>query len=98
MRFFDAFASLVGLASLTGFAAADLRITADHFSFGGVNYPGLQTLNAAERDEVIQKIVNSGARVVRLFSMFPTAKNTELYMLTVFSPSIWRLSRRKRSS
>ncbi|KAF2272908.1 uncharacterized protein EI97DRAFT_470014 [Westerdykella ornata] len=67
MRFLDVFASLLGVASLTGYVAADLRITADHFSFGGVNYPGLQTLNPKERDTVIRAIVKSGARVIRLF-------------------------------
>ena len=70
MRFIDAFASLLSFASLAQFVTADLRITADHFSFGGVNYPGLQTLNAGERDEIITAIVKSGARVIRLFSEF----------------------------
>jgi hypothetical protein len=69
MRFLDIAASLLSVASLAKYVAADLRITADHFSFGGVNYPGLQTLNDKERNTVIEAIVKSGARVIRLFSM-----------------------------
>jgi hypothetical protein len=68
MHFFNTIATLLSVASLTSYVAADLRITADHFSFGGVNYPGLQTLNPGERDNVIRAIVKSGARVIRLFS------------------------------
>jgi hypothetical protein len=68
MRFLDVLASLVGVASLTQYVAADLRIKEDYFSFGGVNYPGLQILEPEERDDVIRKIVKSGARVIRLFS------------------------------
>jgi hypothetical protein len=68
MRFLDVLASLLGVASLTQYVSADLRIKADYFSFGGVNYPGLQTLEPKERDEVIRAIVKSGARVIRLFS------------------------------
>lgn len=69
MHFFGALATLFSVASLTSYVAADLRITADHFSFGGVNYPGLQTLNPKEQHKVIEAIVKSGARVIRLFSM-----------------------------
>lgn len=69
MRFFNTLATLFSVASLTGYVAADLRIDADHFSFGGVNYPGLQTLNPKEQHKVIRQIVKSGARVIRLFSM-----------------------------
>ncbi|KAF2659414.1 glycoside hydrolase family 5 protein [Lophiostoma macrostomum CBS 122681] len=60
-------ASLLSIVSLTGFVAADLRIKADHFSFGGVNFPGLQELKPEQRDEAIQAVVKSGARVIRLF-------------------------------
>lgn len=68
MHFLNILGSLLGAASLTKYVAADLRIRADHFSFGGVNYPGLQFLERAERDQVIKNIVKSGARVIRLFS------------------------------
>ncbi|KAH7392552.1 hypothetical protein BKA66DRAFT_510124 [Pyrenochaeta sp. MPI-SDFR-AT-0127] len=61
--------SLVSLISLTQPAVADLRITADHHSFGGVNYPLLQFFTPKHRDDTIRAIVNSGARVIRLFSM-----------------------------
>lgn len=93
MRFLDAFASLLSAAALTQYAAADLRITADHFSFGGVNYPGLQTLNDGERNEVIEAIVKSGARVIRLFSVFSTIPFHNMWTLIVLSSSIWRLPR-----
>lgn len=61
-------ASLVSVAALARFAAADLRITADHHSFGGVNFPQLQFLEPSYRDEVIRAIVKTNARVIRLFS------------------------------
>lgn len=61
-------ASLVSVAALTKSAVADLRITADHHSFGGVNYPQLQFLEPSYRDEVIRAIVKTNARVIRLFS------------------------------
>lgn len=70
MRFLNACASLLSIASLTEYVSANLKITADNHSFGGVNYPGLQTLNDAERDKVIRGIVKSGARVIRLFSTY----------------------------
>lgn len=70
MRFLSVCTSLIGLASLSRYVAASLRITTDHHSFGGVNYPALQTLNDVERDEVIRGIVKSGARVIRLFSKY----------------------------
>lgn len=61
-------ASLVSVATLTTLAAADLRITADHHSFGGVNFPSLQFLEPSYRDELIRAVVKSNARVIRLFS------------------------------
>ena len=62
-------ATLASLASWTKPVAANLRITADHHSFGGVNYPQLQFFTPSHRDETIREIVKSGARVIRLFSM-----------------------------
>ncbi|CAO2650922.1 Nn.00g092190.m01.CDS01 [Neocucurbitaria sp. VM-36] len=61
---------LVSLLSVVPWSqpvAADLRITADHHSFGGVNYPLLQFFTPQHRDETIREIVKSGARVIRLF-------------------------------
>jgi len=60
--------SLVSIGSLVKLARADLRITADNHSFGGVNFPQLQFLQPSYRDEVIRTIVRSNARVIRLFS------------------------------
>lgn len=91
MRFLDAFASLLSVASLAKFVAADLRITADNFSFAGVSYPGLQTLNTPEQEEVIRAIVKSGARVIRLFSTSSTLNYNHILMLP--SSAVWRLSR-----
>ncbi|KAF2847684.1 glycoside hydrolase family 5 protein [Plenodomus tracheiphilus IPT5] len=60
-------ASLLSLSLHTKPAFADLRITADHHSFGGVNYPSLQFFTPQHRDDTIREIVKSGARVIRLF-------------------------------
>lgn len=68
MFFLNVLASFISIASLTKYVAADLRITADHHSFGGVNYPSLQFLDPSYRDEVIRAIVRTNARVIRLFS------------------------------
>jgi hypothetical protein len=61
-------ATLVSLATWAKPVTANLRITADHHSFGGVNYPQLQFFTPSHRDESIRDIVKSGARVIRLFS------------------------------
>jgi hypothetical protein len=58
----------LSLATLTSVVLADLRITADNHSFGGVNFPQLQFLEPTYRDEVIRAIVKTNARVIRLFS------------------------------
>ncbi|KAG9185546.1 hypothetical protein G6011_06877 [Alternaria panax] len=58
---------LVTLASWSKSAAASLRITSPHHSFAGVNYPSLQFFTPSHRDASIREIVNSGARVIRLF-------------------------------
>lgn len=84
MHFLNVFASLLGVASLTQYVAADLRINADYFSFGGVNFPGLQILEPKERNDVIRSIVRSGARVIRLFSMFQLLRFL-IAMLTFYS-------------
>lgn len=68
MFFLNFLASLISVTSLAKYVAADLRITADHHSFGGVNYPSLQYLEPSYRDEVIRAIVKTNARVIRLFS------------------------------
>ncbi|KAF2470699.1 uncharacterized protein BDR25DRAFT_286871 [Lindgomyces ingoldianus] len=67
MYFLNILVSLISVVSLTKYAAASLRIKADHHSFAGVNYPGLQFLEQAERDEVIRALVRAHARVIRLF-------------------------------
>ncbi|KAF1829984.1 hypothetical protein BDW02DRAFT_124112 [Decorospora gaudefroyi] len=61
------FATLVCLATWTKSVAATLSITADHYSFGGVNFPQLQFFTPQHRDDTIREIVKSGARVIRLF-------------------------------
>ena len=68
MFFSTILASFVSIASLANYVTADLRITAKHHSFGGVNYPSLQYLDPPYRDEVIRAIVKTNARVIRLFS------------------------------
>ncbi|CAN9203758.1 unnamed protein product [Alternaria alternata] len=60
-------AVLVSLTSWTPSVSASLRITANHHSFGGVNYPQLQFFAPQHRDDSIREIVKSGARVIRLF-------------------------------
>lgn len=67
MHFCQLLATLLGVSSLTRRVAADLTVTKDLHSFGGVNFPGLQFLNPYERNEAIRKIVESNVRVVRLF-------------------------------
>lgn len=69
MIFSTILVTLVSLVSWTELVAADLRITANHHSFGGVNYPQLQFFTPEHRDNTIREIISSGARVIRLFSM-----------------------------
>lgn len=68
MYFSKTIASIVSIATLVNTALADLKITADNHSFGGVNFPQLQFLEPTYREEVIRAIVKTNARVVRLFS------------------------------
>jgi hypothetical protein len=70
MFFLNFLASLISVTSLAKYVAADLRITANHHSFGGVNYPSLQYLEPNYRDTVIRAIVKTNARVIRLFSKY----------------------------
>ncbi|KAF2005077.1 glycoside hydrolase family 5 protein [Amniculicola lignicola CBS 123094] len=67
MYFLNILASLVSVASLTSYVSATLRITADHHSFGGVNFPELQFLEKEERFAAIRTLVKNHVRVVRLF-------------------------------
>ncbi|RAR04389.1 glycoside hydrolase family 5 protein [Stemphylium lycopersici] len=60
--------AVLSLVSWTEPVAGELRITADHHSFGGVNYPQLQFFTPKHRDNTIREIISSGARVIRLFS------------------------------
>jgi hypothetical protein len=62
-------ATLLSLASWTAPVAAKLSITADHHSWGGVNYPMLQFFTPQHRDDTIRALVDAKVRVVRLFSM-----------------------------
>lgn len=68
MYFSKIISSLASAAALANVALADLRITADNHSFGGVNFPQLQFLEPSYREEVIRAIVKTNARVIRLFS------------------------------
>lgn len=61
--------NLLSVASWTSPVLADLRITADLHSWGGVNYPMLQFFTPKHRDETIRELVAAKVRVVRLFSM-----------------------------
>lgn len=72
-------ASVVSVIALASFAIADLGITADNYSFGGVNFPQLQFLEPKYRDRVIRSIVKSNARVIRLFSKLNFPKVCGLY-------------------
>ncbi|KAF5853951.1 hypothetical protein GGP41_006734 [Bipolaris sorokiniana] len=67
MIFSTLLVTLVSLATWTEPVSASLRITADHHSFGGVNYPQLQFFAPEHRDNTIKEIIKSGARVIRLF-------------------------------
>ncbi|KAH5402927.1 hypothetical protein HBI23_191110 [Parastagonospora nodorum] len=60
-------ATLLSLASWTPQASAKLAITADHHSWGGVNYPMLQFFTREHRDNTIRALVDAKVRVVRLF-------------------------------
>lgn len=62
------FATLLSVASWAPPVAASLRITADHHSWGGVNYPMLQFFTPQHRDDTIRELVKANVRVVRLFS------------------------------
>jgi hypothetical protein len=68
MRFATLFATLLSIASWAPPVAADLRITANHHSWGGVNYPMLQFFTPQHRDETIRALVEAKVRVIRLFS------------------------------
>jgi hypothetical protein len=61
--------NLLSVASWTAPVLADLGITADHHSWGGVNYPMLQFFTPKHRDDTIRELVAAKVRVVRLFSM-----------------------------
>jgi hypothetical protein len=63
-------AALLSLASWTPPVAADLAITANHHSWGGVNYPMLQFFTREHRDATIRELVAANVRVVRLFSKY----------------------------
>jgi hypothetical protein len=78
--FFTAFvATWLSIASWTPSVAADLKITADHHSWGGVNYPMLQFFTPQHRDDTIRALVDAKVRVVRLFSM--SLANVEMQLL-----------------
>lgn len=68
MLFTTIIAGLLSVASWTPPAAASLRITADHHSWGGVNYPMLQFFTPKHRDDTIRALVAANVRVIRLFS------------------------------
>jgi hypothetical protein len=72
MLFTTIAATLLSLASWTPQATAKLAITADHHSWGGVNYPMLQFFTREHRDNTIRALVDAKVRVVRLFSTSPS--------------------------
>jgi hypothetical protein len=82
---FTAFvATWLSVASWTSSVAADLKITADHHSWGGVNYPMLQFFTPKHRDDTIRALVDARVRVVRLFSMSPCKRqNATTYHVIV---------------
>ncbi|KAF2829703.1 hypothetical protein CC86DRAFT_453298 [Ophiobolus disseminans] len=67
MLFTTVFATLLSIASWTPPVAANLRIKADHHSWGGVNYPMLQFFTPQHRDDTIRELVKANVRVIRLF-------------------------------
>ncbi|KAF2036122.1 hypothetical protein EK21DRAFT_106228 [Setomelanomma holmii] len=67
MLFTTVLATLLSVASWTPSVAANLRITADHHSWGGVNYPMLQFFTPKHRDDTIRELVAANVRVIRLF-------------------------------
>jgi hypothetical protein len=68
MLFTTLFGALLSLASWMPLIAADLRITANHHSWGGVNYPQLQFFTPRHRDDTIRALLEAKVRVIRLFS------------------------------
>ncbi|KAJ4297516.1 hypothetical protein N0V90_005408 [Kalmusia sp. IMI 367209] len=86
-------ASLVSITSLTSLAVADLRITADNHSFGGVNFPQLQFLEPSYRDEVIRAIVKTNARVIRLFSKTHKKFSVALFIKKLRRKAMERIKR-----
>jgi hypothetical protein len=68
MFFTTLFATVLSVAAWTPCVAADLRITADQHSWGGVNYPMLQFFAPKHRDDTIRALVDARVRVIRLFS------------------------------
>jgi hypothetical protein len=80
--FFTAFvATWLSIALWTPPVAADLKITADHHSWGGVNYPMLQFFTPQHRDDTIRALVDAKVRVVRLFSM--SLANVQIQLLNM---------------
>lgn len=70
MLFTTILATALSVASWTPLVTANLRITADHHSWGGVNYPMLQFFTREHRDDTIRELVKANVRVIRLFSMW----------------------------
>jgi hypothetical protein len=79
-------ATVLSVASWVPQVAADLRITADNHSWGGVNYPNLQFFAPKHRDDTIRALVDAKVRVVRLFSMLPLAYLRNSYSLCNSTP------------
>jgi hypothetical protein len=85
MIFTTIFATLLTVASWTPPVAADLRITADHHSWGGVNYPMLQFFTPQHRDDTIRELVKAKVRVIRLFSMCSGEKGEQVLISRQFA-------------
>jgi hypothetical protein len=65
---------------------ADLRITTDRHSWGGVNYPMLQFFAPKHRDDTIRELVDAKVRVIRLFSMLSYLLSENSYSSCDSSP------------
>jgi hypothetical protein len=81
MLFTTLLTALLSVASWTTPVAAVLKITANHHSWGGVNYPMLQFFTPKHRDDTIRALVDAKVRVIRLFSRLTRANSAEQLLI-----------------
>jgi hypothetical protein len=86
MLFATLLATVLSVASWTPMVKADLRITTDRHSWGGVNYPMLQFFAPKHRDDTIRELVDAKVRVIRLFSMLSYLLSENSYSSCDSSP------------